>query len=77
MKIYSAFDAGAYPGLQEFRVVAAVLLFAPFLVLIFLSIKPQLLSRKELWRGSWSVAAMAFTWFFCALFLSLLAGFAF
>jgi hypothetical protein len=75
IKIYQSFAVDAPLWSQTFMITVAVILFAPFLALIFLSIKPGILFKEEPWRGSVAVAAMAFLWFCCALYLSIFAGF--
>ncbi|WP_159801391.1 hypothetical protein [Arthrobacter zhaoguopingii] len=75
IKIHQSFSVDAPLWAQTFMVTVAVLLFAPFLALIFLSLKPGILFKEETWRGSIAVASIAFVWFCCALFLSMFAGF--
>jgi hypothetical protein len=75
IKIHQSFAVDATLWAQTLMVTAAVVLFAPFLALIFLSVKPGILFKEEPWRGNVGVAAMAFMWFCCALYLSIFAGF--
>ncbi|RJT94896.1 hypothetical protein D6T65_17325 [Arthrobacter frigidicola] len=75
IKIYQSSAVDAPFWAQTMMVTVAALLFAPFLALIFLSLKPGILFKEEPWRGSVAVAAMAFLWCCCALYLSVFLGF--
>ncbi|MHA7218299.1 hypothetical protein ACX80L_05350 [Arthrobacter sp. MDT1-48-3] len=76
IKIQQGFVLGVAAGLQVFMVAAAALLFAPFLVLIYLCLKPQTVFKDRSSQGSSLFAGLGFIWLFCALFLSLFVGFA-
>ncbi|MGV0110852.1 MULTISPECIES: hypothetical protein [unclassified Arthrobacter] len=61
---------------QAFRLAVAVLLFAPFLVLIYLCLEPEVALKTRSSQGSLLFAALRFAWLLCARFYSLLLGFA-
>ncbi|WP_326965302.1 hypothetical protein [Arthrobacter sp. PL16] len=76
VKIQQGFALGVTADAQAFRVAAAALLFAPFLVLIYLCVKPQTVLKNRSFQGSILLAGLGFIWLLCALFLSLFVGFA-
>jgi len=63
-------------GTQAFRIAIAVVLLAPFLVLIYLCVKPEAALKTRSSQGSVLFAALSFAWLLCALFCSLFLGFA-
>ncbi|MFJ6281407.1 hypothetical protein [Arthrobacter subterraneus] len=75
IKIVQSFEVGAAVEVQLVIIPVAVLLFAPFPFLIFLSAKPRTFFKVEPWWGGLFPAGLAFLWFFCALFISLGFGF--
>jgi hypothetical protein len=75
MKIQQSADLGVPVWFQAFRVTSAMVLFAPFLALIFLCTRPRLVFKQNPWWGSLFFAGLAFLWLFFALFLSVLVGF--
>ena len=75
IKIVQSFEMGAAVGVQLVIIPVAVLLFAPFPLLIFQSVKPRAFFKVEPWWGSLLPAGLAFIWFLCALFISLGFGF--
>lgn len=67
---------GVAAGTQNLRLAAAALLFAPFLVFFYLCVRPGTVFKNHSSQGSLFFAGLAFIWSFCAVFLSLFAGFA-
>ncbi|MHA7239112.1 hypothetical protein [Arthrobacter sp. TMS1-12-1] len=76
IKIQQGFALEVAAGAQIFRAAAAALLFAPFLVLIYLCVKPQTVLKDRSPQGSLLFAGLGFIWLLSALFLSLFVGFA-
>ncbi|MBG6218510.1 hypothetical protein IWX75_002993 [Arthrobacter sp. CAN_A6] len=76
IKIQQGFALGVAADAQTFRVAAAALLFAPFLILIYLCVKPPAVLKDCSPQGSLLFAGVGFIWLLCALFLSLFVGFA-
>ncbi|MFP3463510.1 hypothetical protein R5O87_21950 [Arthrobacter globiformis] len=75
IKVQQSADMGASAGFQAFRLTSAIVLFAPFLALIFLCTKPRLYFKWNPWWGSLFFAGVAFAWLFFALVLSAFVGF--
>lgn len=76
IKIQQGIALGVTADAQTVRLDAAGVLFAPFVVLIYLVVKPQTVFKRSSSQGSVLFAGLAFVWLVCALFLSLLVGFA-
>ena len=74
IKIQQSADLGVPVWFQAFRVTSAMVLFAPFLALLFLCTKPRLFFKQNPWWGSLFFAGLALLWLFFALFLSLVVG---
>ena len=76
IKIQQGIELGVTADAQTVRLAAAALLFAPFLVLTYLCVKPQTVLKSSSSQGSVFFAGLAFVWLASALFLSLFVGFA-
>jgi hypothetical protein len=75
IKVKQSADLGVPAWSQAFTIITAAVLFAPFLALIFLCIRPRTIFRQDPWWGSLFFGGLALLWLFLGLFLSIFVGF--